>query len=93
MNPLRPHSLVSRVEIRAMLSVTRQRVAKIVQHPDFPRPVDVLQDGKLPIWRRGDVERWQAARDEAEAPEPEPTPDPGPEPDPAPRAGLLLGVG
>lgn len=64
-NPTRPGTLVSRSEIKDILEVKKQRVAVLVQRPDFPRPVDVLQNGRMPVWKRESVVRWKEERDAA----------------------------
>lgn len=64
--PLQPGSLVSRSEIRVMLGengkpMSRTRIGEVVQAADFPRCLDVVHPGnEQPIWRRKDIERWQA---------------------------------
>lgn len=46
-------------EVAEFLGVTRQRVHSLTRRKDFPKPVAVLAAGK--IWRRRDIERWDAA--------------------------------
>jgi predicted DNA-binding transcriptional regulator AlpA len=62
MKPLSPGSLVSRAEIKDILGVSRQRVLQLTEGEDFPRPIDVLEDGRRPVWRRMDIENWKKAR-------------------------------
>jgi prophage regulatory protein len=42
-----------------MLGVSRTQVHRLTTRRDFPKPVAVLEAGR--IWRRRDVERWDAA--------------------------------
>lgn len=52
--------LAGAAEIGRMFGgISRQRVQQIVNREDFPRPLDVLDMGK--VWKRADVEAW--ARD------------------------------
>lgn len=48
--------LVGAAEIADMLGVTRQQVHRLAKQPTFPKPVAVLQLGR--VWRRRDIERW-----------------------------------
>jgi prophage regulatory protein len=41
---------------RRLGGVSRQRVQQIVNRPDFPKPVKVLDMGK--VWDADDVEAW-----------------------------------
>jgi len=41
-----------------LLGVSRQRVLKIAEREDFPRPLAVLRMGN--VWRADDVRRWAA---------------------------------
>jgi prophage regulatory protein len=51
------HGLMSMKETAALLGVSRQRLAKLIDSsPDFPEPLAVLAVGR--IWRQRDVERW-----------------------------------
>lgn len=67
LNPTKPGSLVSRVEVREILGVSKQRVHVAETLPGFPRPIDVVENGKRPIWQRKAIERYAARRDEAKA--------------------------
>lgn len=59
--PTAPGTLVTRKEIQAMTGLGRSRVHQVTSRADFPAPVDDGDDHRHPIWRRADVERWQAA--------------------------------
>ena len=48
-------------EIVEYLGVSQQRVAVLVNRPDFPEPVQVLRVGR--IWRADDVRAWKRRRD------------------------------
>lgn len=48
--------LVGVAEVATLLKVTKQRVSKLAQSRDFPRPVVTLASG--PIWRRSTVARF-----------------------------------
>ena len=51
------HGLMSMKETAALLGVSRQRLAKLLEaHEDFPEPVATLAVGR--IWKQRDVERW-----------------------------------
>lgn len=62
LKPTKPGSLVSRVEIREILGVSKQRVHVMEAKPYFPRPIDVVEEGKRPIWRRAAIEKFAAKR-------------------------------
>ncbi|GAA4929644.1 helix-turn-helix transcriptional regulator [Actinoplanes utahensis] len=47
-------------EIADYLGVSRQRVAVLVERPDFPAPIAHLSVGR--IWRTSDVRQWAANR-------------------------------
>ena len=49
-------ALVSRVEITAMLGVSKQRTYALISRPDFPEPVADLGIGK--VWDRDQVLAW-----------------------------------
>lgn len=67
-------SLANRLMVRNILdaaarerggSVSKQRARALEDHPDFPAPVDVLEDGQgreIPIFRRAEVEQYAANR-------------------------------
>lgn len=41
--------------------MSRTRIGEVVGADDFPRPLDIVHPGnEQPIWRRKDIERWQA---------------------------------
>ena len=59
-----PDRLIGVVTVADILGVTRQRASVLVNRPDFPTPADLPPElagatlGRL--WRRGDVEAWDA---------------------------------
>lgn len=61
--PTAPGSLVSRAELQEILGVSRQRVKAM--DDQLPAPLDVVENGRRPIWRRSAIEKWKAQRDEA----------------------------
>jgi hypothetical protein len=61
-------SLAGRIEVRAILEVSKQRVSVLEDHPDFPAPRDVLEDGQgrpLPVWDRAAIEEYARHRSSA----------------------------
>lgn len=72
--PTKKGSLAGRVQVRAILdtaardaggSVSKQRARALEDHPDFPAPVDVLEDGHgrpMPIWARAAIEAYALNR-------------------------------
>ena len=53
--------LMGAAEIRNRLGgISRQRVWQLTTRSDFPKPYDVLAQGK--VWRKGDVEEWIAEK-------------------------------
>jgi prophage regulatory protein len=53
--------LMGAAEIRKRLGgISRQRVWQLTTRSDFPRPYDVLEQGK--VWRKNDVEKWIAEK-------------------------------
>lgn len=58
-----PGSIVGRFEIGQMFDVTRQGVASVVDHPDFPAPICRQGKAKAPLFWRRDVERFKAERE------------------------------
>ncbi len=53
--------LMGASEIRKRLGgISRQRVWQLTTRSDFPRPYDVLEQGK--VWRKEDVEEWIAEK-------------------------------
>lgn len=48
--------LMGTAEIAALLGVSRQRVLKLAERDDFPRPLAVLSMGK--VWRGSQVRQW-----------------------------------
>lgn len=66
-----PESIVGRYEIGEMFGVTRQGVASILDHEDFPPPICRQGKHRAPLFWRADVERFKEDRDSA-AREPQP---------------------
>lgn len=62
-----PGAIIGRYEIGQLFKVTRQGVASIVDHPDFPAPICRQGKNKAPLFWRRDVESFKAQRDRAEA--------------------------
>ena len=52
--------VMAAAEIADYLGVSRQRVAVLVERPDFPDPIAHLSVGR--IWRTSDVRQWSAKR-------------------------------
>lgn len=52
--------LMGTAEVAALLGVSRQRVLKLAEKPDFPRPLAVLSMGK--VWRGSQIRLWAKAR-------------------------------
>ncbi|BCY08863.1 AlpA family transcriptional regulator [Actinoplanes sp. L3-i22] len=52
--------VMAAAEIADYLGVSRQRVAVLVERPDFPAPMAHLSVGR--IWRTSDVRQWAANR-------------------------------
>lgn len=69
-----PRSLAGRIQVREILdqaarahgrSISKQRARALEDHPDFPEPEDVLEDGQgrpMPIWQRSEIEEYAASR-------------------------------
>jgi predicted DNA-binding transcriptional regulator AlpA len=58
--PTDPGTLLTRKEMRQVIPLSRQRIFQITATDDFPAPVDVLDDGRMPVWNRGEVvEFWR----------------------------------
>lgn len=51
-------NLVGIHEIAEALGVSRQRADVLARREDFPKPVAVLQMGR--VWRVSDFEKWRA---------------------------------
>lgn len=62
-----PDSIVGRYEIGLICNVTRQGVATLLDHPDFPAPICRQGKHKAPLFWRRDVERFKAERERAAA--------------------------
>lgn len=58
-----PDSIVGRFEIGQIIGVSRQGVATVVDHPDFPPPICRQGKNKSPLFYRRDVEAFKAERD------------------------------
>ena len=52
--------LMGTSEVAALLGLSRQRVLKIAERADFPRPLAVLKMGN--VWRAADIRRWAQDR-------------------------------
>ena len=52
--------LMGTSEVAALLGLSRQRVLKIAERADFPRPLAVLKMGN--VWRGTDIRAWAAQR-------------------------------
>ena len=52
--------VMAAAEIADYLGVSRQRVAVLVERPDFPEPLAHLSVGR--VWRTEDVRAWAASR-------------------------------
>ena len=48
--------LMGTSEVAALLGLSRQRVLKIAERADFPRPLAVLKMGN--VWRGDDIRHW-----------------------------------
>jgi len=48
--------LAGLAEVASLAGVTRKRAWQHTQHPDFPKPVQVLTMG--PVWRESDVQAF-----------------------------------
>ena len=48
--------LAGLAEVASLKGVTRKRAWQITQHPDFPKPVQVL--AATPVWLESDVRRF-----------------------------------
>jgi predicted DNA-binding transcriptional regulator AlpA len=53
-------NLAGLAEVAEVLQVTRRHAVRLTSEPDFPEPIARLR--ATPVWRRGDVERWQKRR-------------------------------
>ncbi|MEV6341870.1 hypothetical protein [Actinoplanes sp. NPDC051851] len=52
--------VMAAAEIADYLGVSRQRVAVLVERPNFPAPIAHLAVGR--IWRTSDIREWAAKR-------------------------------
>ena len=48
--------LMGTSEVAALLGLSRQRVLKIAEREDFPRPLAILKMGN--VWRGDDIRHW-----------------------------------
>lgn len=62
-NPTQPDAVIGRFEIGLICKVTRQGVASVLEHPDFPAPICLQGKNKAPLFWRRDVESFQAERE------------------------------
>lgn len=60
-----PDSIIGRYEIAKILGVSRQGVASVLNHPDFPPPICTIGANKAPIFYRRGVESFAAEREAA----------------------------
>lgn len=58
-----PDAVIGRYEIGLICKVTRQGVASVIEHPDFPAPICFQGKNKAPLFWRRDVESFQAERE------------------------------
>lgn len=70
-------SLANRIKVREILdaaaqehgrSVSKQRARMLEDHPDFPAPIDILEDGQgreVPIFDRAEIEEFAKNRRDA----------------------------
>lgn len=74
--PRRPNTLATRRDVREILGISKQGVHKI--EDQLPAPIDVREDGKIPIWRRADIERYAEDRRSPAVAGSDAHPEPGP---------------
>lgn len=58
-----PDAVIGRYEIGLICKVTRQGVATVIEHPDFPAPICLQGKNRAPLFWRRDVESFQAERE------------------------------
>lgn len=58
--PCNDLELMGAAEVAAALGVSRQRVNQLAHSDGFPRPVAVLEAGR--IWLASDIEAWKEGR-------------------------------
>jgi hypothetical protein len=66
--PTQPGSLAGRYKIAQIFGVSRQGTQSIIDHPDFPAPIDKEGKNESPIFWTRDVESFKAERDRTGAP-------------------------
>ena len=62
-DPTQPNAVIGRYEVGIICKVTRQGVASVIEHPDFPAPICLQGKNKAPLFWRRDVESFQAERE------------------------------
>lgn len=62
-DPTQLNAIVGRFEIAEICGVTRQGVASVIEHPDFPAPICLQGKNRAPLFWRRDVESFQAERE------------------------------
>lgn len=67
--PTQENSIIGRYEIGLICGITRQGVASLVEHPDFPAPICLQGKNRAPLFWRRDVERFKAERERQAAAE------------------------
>lgn len=65
--PTQEDAVIGRFEIGQIFGVSRQGVASIINHPDFPAPICRQGKHKAPLFWRRDVERFKSDRGRAAA--------------------------
>lgn len=63
-----PDSIVGRYELQGIFGVSRQGIASIIDHPDFPPPICSVGKTLSPLFYRRDVEVFAEERRRAAAP-------------------------
>ncbi len=53
-----PDELASIAEIAAMLDVSERTAQRYTERADFPPPIETIAAGRIRVWRREDVRRW-----------------------------------
>lgn len=64
-----PNAIIGRYEIGLICGVTRQGVASVIDHPDFPAPICLQGKNRAPLFWRRDVESFKAERERQAAAE------------------------
>jgi hypothetical protein len=74
-DPTRPGKLITRVQIREILGVSKTRVQALEDTPDFPAPIDAPLDGHgrpIAIFDKAEIEEYAAHRSTAAGRRPAP---------------------